>query len=147
MDLKLTQKILMLNFWLMLVVTFFLVLIYELEVVEPMDCNTQWVFFWQVMMEIIAIVCIPVALKLFSIKVVRRRLVSGKGAALLPWGTVRLNMLCVPMLIDTFLYYQTMSPAFGYLAIILFLCLFFIYPSRSRCFSETTDEMAAGGKA
>ena len=141
-----TQKILMLNFWLMLVVAFLLVLLYELEIVEPMDCDAQWVFFWQVMMEMITIVCIPVALKLFSIKVVRRRLVSGKGAALLPWGTARLNMLCVPMLIDTFMYYQTMSPAFGYLAIILFLCLFFIYPSKARCFSETTDEKPADGK-
>ena len=35
-----------------------------------------------------------------------------KGDALLPWGTARLNMLCLPMLINTFMYYQTMSPAF-----------------------------------
>ena len=44
-----------------------------------------------------------------------------------------------PMLINTFMYYQTMAPAFGYMAIILFLCLFFVYPSVGRCEDETTE--------
>ena len=48
--------------------------------------------------------------------------------------------LCLPMLINTFMYYQTMSPAFGYMAIILVLCLFFVYPSIGRCIEETSEE-------
>ena len=66
-------------------------------------------------------------------------MVTRKGDALLPLGTARLNMLCLPMLINTFMYYQTMAPAFGYMAIILFLCLFFVYPSVGRCEEETTE--------
>ena len=96
----------------------------------------------QVIMEFLTIAVIPLALKLFAFKVVKRKLVTGKGAALLPWGTARINMLCLPMLVNTFMYYQTMSPAFGYMAIILFLCVFFIYPSMARCVSETEDVSA-----
>lgn len=139
MDLKQTQKILMVNFWFILVVTLLLVALYETELLEPTDLasDARRVFFLQVMMEMVTIVAIPVALKLFSLKAVRAKLVKGKGAALLPWGTARLNMLCLPMLVNSFLYYQTMSPTFGYMAIILFLCLFFIYPSMARCYAET----------
>ena len=86
------------------------------------------------------ILVIPMALKLFSLKAIRRKLLTEKGDALLFWGTTRINMLCLPMLINTFMYYQTMSPAFGYMAIILVLCLFFVYPSIGRCIEETSEE-------
>ena len=93
-----------------------------------------------VVMELATIVVIPMALKLFSLKAIRRKLLAEKGDALLFWGTTRINMLCLPMLINTFMYYQTMSPAFGYMAIILVLCLFFVYPSIGRCIEETSEE-------
>ena len=44
-----------------------------------------------------------------------------------------------PWLINTFMYYQTMAPTFGYMAIILMLCLFFVYPSMERCVDETSE--------
>lgn len=142
MDLKQTQKILMVNFFVMLGLTLLLVLVYECEWAEPVDLavDGQLVFLLQSLMEIVTIVVIPVALKLFAVKSIHRKLVNRKGAALLPWGTARLNMLCLPMLVNTFLYYQTWSPAFGYMAIILALCLFFIYPSIGRCYDETEDD-------
>lgn len=142
MDLKQTQKILMTNFWFVLTVTLLLVVLYETELLEPTDLagDVSMMFVLQILMELVTICVIPVALKLFSVKKIHRKLVAGKGAALLPWGTARINLLCLPMLVNTFLYYQTMSPAFGYMGIILFLCLFFIYPSKSRCYSETEDE-------
>jgi hypothetical protein len=36
-------------------------------------------------------------------------------------------------------YYQSYSPAFAYLAIILFLCLFFVNPSKERCNAEINN--------
>ena len=43
-------------------------------------------------------------------------------------------MLCLPMLLNTLFYYMFgFSVAFGYMAIVLFLCLFMIYPSMKRC--------------
>ncbi len=131
----------MLNFLVMAGVGLLMVVLYETGMVEPasMSVDSQLVFLLQVVMEVASIVVIPVALKMFALKVVRRRLVAGKGTALLRWGTVRINLLCLPMLVDTYLYYQTMWPGFGYLGIILLLCLCFVYPSLSRCEQETTE--------
>lgn len=145
MDLKVTQKILLTEFWASLAIGFLMVFLYEMEVVEPTNLahDSNLVFFLQVVMEVVTIAVIPVALKLFTMKSIRQRLVMDKGGSLLTWGLVRLNMLALPMLVNAFLYYQVMSPAFGYMAIILFLCLFFIYPSMGRCYDETTDENAA----
>lgn len=141
MNLKQTQKLLMYNFFFMLGVALLLVLLYECELVTSTELSSdaQFVFGLQVLMELVTIVAIPVALKLFSLKVIRKKLVKGKGGALLRWGTLRINMLCLPMLVNVFLYYQTMSPAFGYMAIILALCLFFVYPSMGRCYEETEE--------
>lgn len=141
MDIKLSQKILLINFWLALTVVLLMVLFYELEILEPtlLASNVQLVFVLQILMEIVTIAVIPLALKMFSFKFVHHQLIEGKGNALLSWGTTRLNLLCIPMLINTFLYYQVMSPAFGYMAIILFLCLFFVYPSMGRCVAETEE--------
>lgn len=131
----------MTNFFFMVVLTLFLVALYEMEWVEPTNLagDVTLVYVITVVMELLTIVVIPVALKLFRFKWVHRKLMSDKAIALLPWGTLRLNMLCLPMFINTFMYYQTMSPAFGYMAIILFLCLFFIYPSIGRCVEETEE--------
>lgn len=132
----------MTNFFFMVVITLLLVALYETEILVPTDkaVDATMEFGILTMMELITILVIPMALKLFSLKAVRRKLVARKGDALLPWGTARINMLCLPMLVNTFMYYQTMSAAFGYMAIILFLCLFFIYPSIGRCEDETSNE-------
>ena len=107
---------------------------------EKLGADASLMFGIMVVMELLTIVVIPMALKLFSLKMIRRKLVAQKGDALLVWGTARINMLCLPMLINTFMYYQTMAPAFGYMAIILMLCLFFVYPSMERCTDETSGE-------
>lgn len=142
MNIKQVQRILMVNFFFVLFVCLLLVALYEAEILTPLEMGSDetLVFGILTLMELLTIVVIPLSLKLFSLKAIHRRLVAHKGDALLPWGTARLNMLCLPMLVNTFMYYQTMSPAFGYMAIILFLCLFFVYPSIGRCVAETEDE-------
>ena len=141
MKIKQVQRILMTNFLFVLLVGFLLVLLYETEILEPTNLagDVTLVYVITVAMEFLTIAVIPVALKLFSFKAIHRHLVTRKGDALLPLGTARLNMLCLPMLINTFMYYQTMAPAFGYMAIILFLCLFFVYPSVGRCENKTNE--------
>lgn len=141
LDLKIAQRYLMLNFVLMIALCLLIVVLYECEILVSSDLsnNTQLVFFLQIVMEFASIIVIPVALKLFAFKPVRRRLLENKGTALLRWGTARIQLLCVPMLVDTLLYYQTMWAGFGYLGIILLLCLFFVYPSMGRCIDETSE--------
>ena len=142
MNIKQVQRILLTNFFFMVVVALLLVGLYEMEILAPTDMasDATLMFVILTMMELVTIVVIPVALKLFCLKAIHRKLVNQKGDALLPWGTARLNMLCLPMLVNTFMYYQTMSPAFGYMAIILFLCLFFVYPSIGRCEAEASED-------
>ena len=128
MNIKQVQRILMTNFFFMVIVSLLLVALYETEILTPMEklgADASLMFGIMVVMELLTILVIPVA---------------QKGDALLVWGTTRINMLCLPMLINTFMYYQTMAPAFGYMAIILMLCLFFVYPSMERCTDETSGE-------
>ena len=54
-------------------------------------------------------------------------------------GMTRLIILEAPMVINTLLYYIYMNTTFGYLGIILLLCLPFVFPSLSRCEDETTE--------
>lgn len=142
MNIKQVQRILMGHFLFFVAATLLMVALYETGVLVPVEegvsPSLSFVLLWA--MELITIVLIPVALKLFSLRAVRRRLAARQGDALLFWGMARIHMLCLPMVANTFLYYQTMAPAFGYMAIILLLCLFFVYPSRERCYDETHPE-------
>lgn len=89
-------------------------------------------------MELLTICVIPVALKLFRFKRISKLLTSAE--ALSKWGTIRLLMLCVPMIVNTVFYYMFMNVAFGYMGIIIFLCLFFVVPTKERCSSEIKTE-------
>ena len=77
------------------------------------------------------------ALRLFKFDKVHRALDGQKAVALKKWGLIRLSLLLLPLLADTLLYYMYMNPTFGYLGIILALCLPFVYPSEDRCMTET----------
>lgn len=114
-----------------------MVLLFETDILPDGICHTATgasEFVWATIMELLTICIIPVALRLFRFRHIAERLVSAE--ALLNWGALRLLMLCVPMVLNTLLYYMYMNVAFGYMGIILFLCLFFIMPTRARCESE-----------
>ena len=80
-------------------------------------------------MELITIVFIPVALRLFKTKDVEKRLEEGNIKAFRKWGLVRILMITVPLVLNTLLYYSFMNTTFGYMALILLICLPFIYPA------------------
>ena len=81
-----------------------------------------------------------IPLRLFKFGKVKNDLVSRKALALKKWGIIRLFLLGAPLLLDTLLYYTYMKATFGYLALILVLCLPFVYPSMDRCLTETEEE-------
>ena len=73
----------------------------------------------------------------FVLASIANRLAAPAGvSALRLWGVVRLSLLCVPMMVNIVSYYLFMWVGFAYLAIILLLSLFFVYPSLSRCYNE-----------
>lgn len=92
-----------------------------------------------IVLEIATICVIPLALRLFKFGKIHRSLVKGKEKALARWGTLRLLLLCVPLVANAICYWLFMSPTFAYMAIMLFICLLFIFPSMERCVVETTE--------
>ena len=136
--------------WAALLVAACLVVIFESETAEPgclAGMNEQTEFIITSIMEMLTLACIPLALKLFKFKRVHRELLADKYKGLKLWGTVRLGLLLLPMVVNTLLYYMYMNTAFGYMAIILVLCVPFVYPSMSRCQSETEEEKAEKGES
>ena len=86
-------------------------------------------YFAAVAVELLTLIAVPLALRMFKFGAVRRRLCEDKEHALAFWGTIRILILSLPMV---------MSALFGYIAIILLISMLFIYPSMERCVSETT---------
>ena len=91
-------------------------------------------------MELTSLAGAFLGLRLFKFQKIHDELVTKKEPALLKWGMLRLLILEVPMVSNTYLYYMYMNTTFGYLAIILLLCLPFVFPTQSRCIAETTEE-------
>ena len=116
-----------------------IVCIYETEVVVPglLATDKQSEFLLTFLMELMTLGCAFLALRLFKFEKIHQELISGKAVALRNWGVIRLVMLLLPLWADTLLYYLYMNTTFGYLGIILVLCLPFVYPSESRCEAET----------
>ena len=101
------------------------------------DKKTEYLI--AIILEITTICVIPLALRLFKFGKIHRTLIKGKERAMAKWGVLRLLLLCVPMLANALCYWLFLSPTFAYMAIMLFICLFFVFPSMERCIIETTE--------
>ena len=87
-------------------------------------------------MELATIALIPLALRLFKFKKIKRQLVENGENAHIKWGLIRLDMLIIPMFLNALFYYLFANISFGIMAAILCLCLVFVYPSKKRCETE-----------
>ena len=137
---KHTQRILMAEMLVGVVMSIALVALFELHVLVSgaWSDNAQAEFVVLSAMELLVLCAIPIALRLFKFGHVHRQLLASPAKGLLKWGTLRMAMLTVPMVLNTLLYYLFfMKAAFGYLAIILLICLGFVVPTMARCKSET----------
>ena len=136
---KRTQKLLMSTFATFVAVTLVIAALFESDLLPTgilKDDVGSDEFWAATIMELLTLCIIPVSLRLFKFGAVSRRLVSAES--LLKYGMVRMLMLCLPMLANTLLYYLYMNVAFGYMAIIVFLCLAFVLPTKTRCESEAS---------
>ena len=143
---KQTQKMLMGVFVGIVVILAIIVVLFETDIIIPggLSDDVQSEFLFTTVMELATLGCAFLALRLFKFGSVHADLVGRKEAALQKWGVTRLLLLGVPLLFNTLLYYLYMKPTFGYLAIILLLCLPFVFPSMGRCIAETTEEEKEG---
>ena len=125
-----------------IVLALVIVVLFELDILPTgiMADDKQTDFLLTATMEIVSLGAAFLGLRLFKFEVVSKNLVERKEKAMWKWGMTRLLILEAPMVINTLLYYIFMNTTFGYLAIILLLCLPFVYPSLNRCLAETTAE-------
>lgn len=136
-----TYVILLIAFLLPVLLSLLLIVLFESELFIPgsRTGNLTEEFYLLMAMELLTICFVPVALWMFRSKTIKNKLISGREQVLLPLGLVRLLMLAVPMMVNTLFYYIYMLPSFGYLAIILFLSMFFIFPTMERCVSDVSE--------
>lgn len=135
-NMKETQKKLMSVFIAIVAVAIVLVIVGETGLLPNGELaeEKQTEFVVLSIMELLTICLIPLALRLFKFQRVKRELITPQG--LRRWAMVRLMMIGDLILVNILLYYLFMNPAFGYMGIILFLCMFFIVPTMSRCSNE-----------
>ena len=122
--------------------TLVVILLYETDILETgvLEEKKQSEFILTALMELVSLGAAFLGLRLFKFKVVHYDLINRQEPAMMKWGTVRLLILELPMLVDTLLYYIYMNTTFGYLAVMLLLCLPFVFPSLNRCLAETSEE-------
>ena len=126
---------------LLVAVALAIVALYEFDVLESgvLADSKDTEFIAMTIMELTSLAAAFLGLRLFKFRMIHAELVTRKEPAMLKWDMLRLLMLEMPMVCNTYLYYIYMNPTFGYLAIILLLCLPFVFPSESRCITETTE--------
>lgn len=139
---KKTKNILSAIMYGSIVLSLAITVLYETETLLPGDltANPNTEFLTVSLMEVLTICLIPLALRLFKFRKISQALISNPAKELLQWGALRLVMLCLPMVINTLLYYLFMNVAFGYMAIIGLICLIFVNPSMARCTSEINSK-------
>ena len=117
------------------------VAVFELDLlpVGVMAHDKQSDFVLTFVMELMSLGGAFLGLRLFKFKVIHDDLVKRQEKAMWKWGMTRLLILEAPMVVDTLLYYTYMNTTYGYLAIILLLCLPFVFPSLDRCLAETEE--------
>lgn len=123
----------------MIGITVVLVVLFETDVLPSglMVTEKQTEFLLTTLMELLTLASVYMALRLFKFDKVHQELVTLKADGLRRWGLIRLAILLPPMLLNTVFYYLFMNTTFGYMAIILAICLPFVYPSEARCEAET----------
>ena len=118
------------------------VIIFELDLlpVGVMAEDKQSDFILTFVMELLSLGGAFLGLRLFKFKAIHNDLVNRKEKAMWKWGMLRLLILEAPMVVNTLLYYIYMNTTYGYLAIIMLLCLPFVFPTLNRCLAETSED-------
>lgn len=133
-----TQRRLLATACILLGATAATVALCESTLVVPGACaaDTTLQYAALMVMELLTICTIPAALKMFSMKSIKKRLADGGHKALARWGTLRILLIGLPMLANTIMYYAFMAVAFAYMALIGVLCFSFVFPTKTRCIDD-----------
>ena len=128
-------------FWWWLAVAIIIVVLYEGELLETgmLTEDTSMEFVLTTLMELLSLAAVFVGLRMFKKKRIHDDLTTRKALALRFWGLIRLCIIGLPLSLNVLFYYLFMNTTFGYMAIIMALCLPFVYPTLNRCLTETEE--------
>ena len=128
-------------FWWWLSVAIIIVVLYEGELLETgmLTEDTSMEFVLTTLMELLSLAAVFVGLRMFKKKRIHDDLTTRKALALRFWGLIRLCIIGLPLSLNVLFYYLCMNTTFGYMAIIMALCLPFVYPTLNRCLTETEE--------
>lgn len=121
-----------------IIISLALVLVFEFGILEDgLLAGTQPLeFIVLTIMELLTIALIPTAVMLFKIKKIKQDLAEDSERALMKWGSLRLTMIGDALIFNIVFYYLFLAVAFAYLAIVLFLALIYLFPTKGRCDAE-----------
>lgn len=138
LEVKPVQRLLLVQFYGYISLALLVLALFEFDILPLGYCadSTSLQYYLLVIMELLTIACVPLALKLFSLKKVKHRLYEQGFPTLGLWGSIRMGLIGLPLLLNVVLYELTIAATFGYLAIITSLCLAFVFPSENRCLNE-----------
>ena len=136
-----TNKLLQIIFYSSVALSLLMVILFECNIIDSgfYAAYGKDEFMAATTMELITICTIPVMLRTFKFGFIKRSVRLGGEAAMHQWSVIRMFILCLLMVINTLLYYMFMNVAFGYMGIILFLCIFMIFPTKERFKKEMED--------
>lgn len=142
------RRMLLLEFWIPVLICLCVIILYENDLLLSGSWHDNKIdeYYVAIVMELVTICLIPLSLRLYKFRSVKQDLQTSEGLMLRKWGSVRLLMLTLPMMVNCWLYYQFMNVAFGYMGIIGLLSLCFVYPSKTRCSQEVTEASAEKGE-
>lgn len=126
-----------------------LIILFESETIPTglLASESSMDFVATTLLELFTLAAIPLALRWMRINAIRQRIQAVRQTdektrihTYTPIAQIRSALLLIPMILNTIGYYLFLSVAFGYMAIIIFLCLPFTYPSQERIIEETTQD-------
>lgn len=93
-------------------------------------------FIVTVVMELLTLVSIPSALRLF--KMADKKICD--EASLSRYSLIRMAMMIIPLWGNTLLYYLFMNATFGYMAIITLIAMVFVYPAKQQFMNNGEED-------
>lgn len=136
---KKTARYLQTIFIVAVVVAVTIAIAYETDLLltGSLASESQTEFLCTTTMELLTVAGIPFSLRMFKISYVSNKLVTTKERALKLFGTIRILVLGILLILNTLLYYLFMNTTFGYMAIIVLISMAFVFPTESKCQYET----------
>ena len=143
MEMKKTRNILMTLFCGFLLIAALLYVggeFMQLDMAIWTDASRECQFVCTTLMILITIGLLPLSLRLFKFPRINSYLLKHKSVALIRWGVIRLVIMGLLLVINTFMYYAFgYESTYGYLAIVTLLCMPCVVPTMKRCEAEVAE--------